>query len=125
MNTQVYTNNGTANKVLRKLYIDTSGYTGSVSLDGIRIELLARNVRGLWGMKIVNGQDELLFADWMRSEEPIQVIESEGVYIYAEYNWKNMPENIQISDSIPTDEAFLSYNDPRRENVECDRPDLL
>ena len=97
--------------------IDTSGYTGSVSLDGIYIDLLARNVRGMWGMKIVNGQDELLFANWMRSEEPIQVIESKGVYIYAEYNWKNMPENTQIIGSIPTDEAFLSYNDPRRKHV--------
>ena len=118
MNTQVYTNNGAANKVLRKLYIDISGYTGSVSLDGMYIDLLARNVKGMWGMKFVNGKGELLFAQWMYSEESVQVIRTNGVYIYAEYNWKNMPENIQVLDSIPTDEAFLSYNDPRRENVE-------
>lgn len=44
ISTKLFTNKFNANKVIRKLFIDTSKYTGDVSLDGLKIDIIAKNV---------------------------------------------------------------------------------
>lgn len=114
LNSQVYTKNFSANKVIRKLFIDISGYTGVLSLDGLRISIIARNQGGLWGIQLHNSSSQAIASFWMESELNIQSDFQNGIYLYAEYNWLNMQEGqLQGSPFELTNEVFNNANDPR------------
>lgn len=113
-NTKVFTKNFNANKVIRKLFIDTSEYSGSLSLDGLKIKIIAKNVGGLYGIQLRNSANEMIVSPWMGADNSIQSVTVDGIYIYVEYNWENMNDG-QLGGSpfILTNEAFNSANDPR------------
>lgn len=114
LNSQVYTKNFSANKVIRKLFIDISGYTGVLSLDGLSISIIARNQGGLWGIQLHNSSSQAIASFWMDSELNIQSDFQNGIYLYAEYNWLNMQEGqLQGSPFELTNEVFNNANDPR------------
>lgn len=114
LNSQVYTKNFSANKVIRKLFIDISGYTGVLSLDGLRISIIARNQGGLWGIQLHNSSSQAIASFWMDSELNIQSDFQNGIYLYAEYNWLNMQEGqLQGGPFELTNEVFNNANDPR------------
>ena len=113
-NTKVFTKNFNANKVIRKLFIDTSEYSGSLSLDGLKIKIIAKNVSSLYGIQLRNSANEMIVSPWMKACNSIQSVTVDGIYIYVEYNWENMNDG-QLGGSpfILTNEAFNSANDPR------------
>lgn len=114
LNSQVYTKKFSANKVIRKLFIDISGYTGVLSLDGLRISIIARNQGGLWGIQLHNSSSQAIASFWMESELNIQSDFQNGIYLYAEYNWLNMQEGqLQGSPFELTNEVFNNANYPR------------
>ena len=114
INSQVYTKNFSANKVIRKLFIDISGYTGVLSLDELRISIIARNQGGLWGIQLHNSSSQAIASFWMDSELNIQSDFQNGIYLYAEYNWLNMQEGqLQGGPFELTNEVFNNANDPR------------
>lgn len=114
LNSQVYTKNFSANKVIRKLFIDISGYTGVLSLDGLSISIIARNQGGLWGIQLHNSSSQAIASFWMDSELNIQSDFQNGIYLYAEYNWLNMQEGqLQGGPFELTNEVFNNANDPR------------
>ena len=116
------TSNAAMNSVIRKLYIDTSGYTGSNSLDGLYISILAKKSSGTTSGIRINNQEGVQIADfWVQDGQDLDVIEMfrSGIYCYAEYAWGAMSgeaisgtaENSKIND-----DGFLSINDPRRKS---------
>lgn len=113
-NTKVFTKNFNANKVIRKLFIDTSEYSGGLSLDGLKIKIIAKNVGGAYGIQLRNSANEMIVSPWMKADNSIQSVTVDGIYIYVEYNWENMNDG-QLGGSpfILTNEAFNSANDPR------------
>lgn len=113
-NTKVFTKNFNANKVIRKLFIDTSEYSGSFSLGGLKIKIIAKNVGGAYGIQLRNSANEMIASPWMKADNSIQSVTVDGIYIYVEYNWENMNDG-QLGGSpfILTNEAFNSANDPR------------
>ena len=113
-NTKVFTKNFNANKVIRKLFIDTSEYSGSLSLDGLKIKIIAKNVGGYYGIQLRNSANEMIVSPWMKADNSVQSVTEDGIYIYVEYNWENMNDG-QLGGSpfILTNEAFNSANDPR------------
>ena len=82
---------------------------------GLKIEILAKNVNGLYGIKIVNSINEIISAYWMREANNIQSLRtSEGIYVYVEYNWDNMSDgSLEGQPFELTNEVFNSINDPR------------
>lgn len=113
-NTKVFTKNFNANKVIRKLFIDTSEYSGGLSLDGLKIKIIAKNVGGSYGIQLRNSANEMIVSPWMKAGNSIQSVTVDGIYIYVEYNWENMNDG-QLGGSpfMLTNEAFNSANDPR------------
>ena len=102
------------NKVLTRLYIDYSGYTGSYSTSGINIRIISRNYDGVWGFALNNGEGQLLAAFWVNSEKDrIEGID-EGIYAYAEFCWANMTIQTKIHGPI-TLTPFAFVLDPRIE----------
>lgn len=113
-NTKVFTKNFNANKVIRKLFIDTSKYSGNLSLDGLKIKIIAKNVGGSYGIQLRNSANEMIVSPWMKAGNSVQSITADGIYIYVEYNWENMNDGqLKGSPFILTNEAFNSANDPR------------
>lgn len=88
-NQVVYTKDYLANQVIRKLFIDLSGYTGEMSLDGLYISILVRNVNNLWGFQFKNSNDETVLSIWLNNEVDIIERTNTGVFVYAELNWGN------------------------------------
>lgn len=113
-NSKVFTTNVNANKVIRKLFIDTSGYSGSLSLDGLKLKIIAKNVGGLYGIQLGNSKNETIMSPWMDAANSIQSVTSNGIYFYIEYNWDNMSDGqLPGSPFELTNEAFNSINDVR------------
>ena len=109
-----FTKNLNANKVIGKLFIDTSEYTGSLSLDGLNIKILARDVGSLWGIQLGNQSNQTVISAWMNTEQNVQSTYTDGIYLYAEYNWDNMGNGqLQGSPFELTNEIFKKANDPR------------
>ena len=114
VNTKVFTNNFNANKVIRKLFIDTSKYTGSLSLEGLMLTIIAKNVSGSYGIQLENSANETIASIWMSKANNIQSVTEAGIYFYVEYNWDNMPEGSLIGGPFKlTNDVFNSINDPR------------
>ena len=85
-----------------------------MSLDGLRISIIARNQGGLWGIQLHNSSSQAIASFWMESELNIQSDFQNGIYLYAEYNWLNMQEGqLQGSPFELTNEVFNNANDPR------------
>lgn len=115
VNTKVFTNNFNANKVIRKLFIDTAGYTGSLSLEGLRLKIIAKNVNGLYGIQLGNSADETIISIWMSKANNIQSVTAVGIYFYVEYNWDNMVDGNLLGHPFElTSEVLNPINDPRR-----------
>ena len=113
-NTKVFTNNFKANKVIRKLFIDTSGYTGDLSLDGLKLSLISKNVSSLWGIQLRNSQNQTIISAWMNSERAVQNETVNGIYLYVEYNWDNMTDGqLPNAPFELTNEVFNPANEPR------------
>lgn len=81
------TDNMKFNKCVKRFYLDTSNYYGSLNIDGLYISAFARNVDGLWGVILRNSNEEYIYATWMNSEQPLQIINLRGLYMYIEYDW--------------------------------------
>lgn len=115
-NSKVFTNNFDANRVIRKLFIDTTNYSGSYSLEGLYIDIIARNISSQWGILVKNSEKQNIIAKWMQSEESIQSdVYFNGIYLYVEYNWDNMDDQSSVKGSpfLLTNEVFNKNNDPR------------
>lgn len=110
--TRVFTEDGNANQVIKKLFFDTSGYTGSYSLEGLRATI-ARNISGLWGIQLRNGSNTIA-SFWVSSERGKISQTNTGVYMYAEFDWSQMPDASRIYNAILTNECLLPTNDPRK-----------
>ena len=128
-NSKVYTSNPSANQVIRKLYLDVSGYTGSYSLEGLSVRNLAKNVatRPTYGLQLRNSSGDIIVSFWIYPDNYEDESDTEGlkrylsiidksfngIYCYAEFNWDNMEDgniyNIQL-----TSEATNPINDPRK-----------
>ena len=112
-NTKVFTTSSVANKVLRKLFLDTSNYSGSNSLEGLYIGIINKG-NSKNGLQFRNSEGITILSHWMEDENPIMDIESEGIYVHAEFNWDNMKEgNLQTPPFIMTNEVYNKANDPR------------
>lgn len=123
--TDVFTKSSKANAVIRKLFIDTSGFTGSVSTDGIKIGIIARNVSNQWGLRIDNGDNELLGTIWMTTEQCLFRGKTNGIFVYVEYSWENMDISSRILDVELTKESFNKRNDPRTFEKKIGSEDIL
>ena len=84
------------NDVVKELFVDFSGYTGSYSLDGVRIRTIARGQNSAWGISFENSNNEVIATFWMSSELSIWEQTFNGVYCYVKYNWENMPVGTTI-----------------------------
>lgn len=114
INTLVFTNdkNG-ANNIIRHLFFDTSGYTGTVSLSGMRIRTLSNGWGDLWGFSLENGDGTLIIAPWKATNEQIFEGFALGIYYYCNFNWDNMVSVDHINTIELTSECYKKYNDPR------------
>lgn len=112
LNSLTFTKEYKYNTVIRKLFLDTSEYTGSTSLDGLKIGILAKNVSGKWGIQLRNNQNETIISAWMNSQQSVQSVTVDGIYLYAEYNWENKEEGGSNPIEI-TNEVYNKANDPR------------
>lgn len=112
LNNTTFTKEYKYNAVIRKLFIDVSEYTGSISLDGLKIGILAKNVSGKWGIQLRNSQNETIISAWMNSQQSVQSVTVDGIYMYAEYNWENKEEGGSNPFEI-TNEVYNKANDPR------------
>lgn len=112
-NTQVATNNAKANKVIKKMFVDTSGYTGSYSLNGLKLRLLSNGYGGSWGIQITNGNDDYIYYHW--EEAPFDTLQDtmNGVFVYADFLWSEMSENERIAEIQFNANVFSKINDPR------------
>ena len=112
------TNNPRINRVVKRLYIDTSEYSGNLSLEGLYVKILARNVGGLWGIQIGNKNRETVASFWHNTEKETIEQTSYGLYCYAEYVWQNMNDAEQLRGESPesdlTFESVSPIYDPRR-----------
>ena len=93
-NPLVYTENVEYNKVIRKLYINTDNYTGSLSLDGLSIERIAKNVGGTYGFRLQNANGEDVADIWGQTSSDIVEMTVNGIYAYVEYVWANMEDGM-------------------------------
>ena len=112
-NTKVFTTNSIANKVLRKIFLDTSNYSGNKSLEGLYISIINKG-NSKNGLQFKNSENITIISIWMKDENPIIDTTIEGIYVYAEFNWDNMKEgNLQTQPFIMTNEVYNKANDPR------------
>ena len=111
INTLVFTEVYKANKVIRKLYIDTENYNGGLSLEGLKISPLTRNVGGYWSIKLSNGSGQIVASFVKTKEEPIWDVTNNGIRIYAELYWENM-DNEDIFNIPIRSEAFNKLSGP-------------
>ena len=112
-NTKVFTTSSIANKVLRKLFLDTSNYSGNKSLEGLYIGIINKG-NSKNGLQLRNSEGITIISVWMKDENPIIDVTYEGIYLYAEFNWDNMEEgNLQKPPFILTNEVYNKANDPR------------
>ena len=93
-NPLVYTDYVEYNKVIRKLYINTDNYTGSLSLDGLAIERIVKNVGGTYGFRLQNSKGEDVADIWGQTSSDIVEMTVNGIYVYVEYVWANMEEGM-------------------------------
>nr|DAK59948.1 MAG TPA: acetyl-xylan esterase [Caudoviricetes sp.] len=112
-NTKVFTTSSVANKVLRKLFLDTSNYSGSNSLEGLYIGIINKG-NSKNGLQFRNSEGVTIASIWMKDENPIMDVTVQSIYVYAEFNWDNMEEgNLQKPPFIMTSEVYNKANDPR------------
>ena len=90
----VYTNDVDVNKVIRKLYINTDNYTGGLSLDGLWIERIVKNVEGYYGFRLQNSKGEDIADILGRTSSDIVEMTVNGIYAYVEYVWANMEDGM-------------------------------
>ena len=114
-NISLFTNKSEANNVIKKLFIDTTNYIGDYSLDGLKIQVLAREVEGVTsGIRLVNDQGQIIATFWDSDFSAIREWTQNGIYCYIEYFWENMNPNSKIFNIQFTNEVFAEYNDPRK-----------
>lgn len=119
--TRVFTKSAKHNQIIKKLFIDTSGYTGEADLSGgVKLSQLAKNISELHthGIQLqsVNGNVGL-GSYWIYSADSKQEkVHANGIYLYAEYDWNAFPEDTskQYGAALLTNEAFNPNNDPRK-----------
>lgn len=114
--TRVYTKKATHNQVIKKLFIDTSGYTGSADLSGgIRINNLAKKVANLYGIQLrLLNEATVIASFWMSQPRNKQSTTVSGIYLYAEYDWNAIEDGTSLYGAEFTDEVFNPINDPRK-----------
>ena len=120
INTKVYTDNYGVNKVIRKLFIDISKYTGPLSLDKnhLYIAILAKNVSSTWGIQIADEKKNTVASFWTKETSIINK-SSFGIYMYAELNYDNMDDGgFHGLPCAITNEAFNLTEDPRKSITE-------
>lgn len=121
-NSTVYTDVLEINRVIKLLFIDKSKYTGSYSLDGLKVGLLCKNLSpnddgGTYGFRLFNGKGDIIASFWKRFSEAPLFIEMtyEGLYCYAEYNWSGMDDGSQIHEQgVVQSIAFDAISDVKR-----------
>ena len=121
--TRVFTDSAVHNQIIKKLYIDTSGYTGSLDLsNGIKLAILAKKIAtgtgNLWGIQLRlpdMADAHVVSSHWMSSEKNKQSSTNSGIYLYAEYDWNAFSDDSNSYGSANlTGECFNPINDPRK-----------
>jgi lysophospholipase L1-like esterase len=110
---RVFTKNDVINGVIRFLFIDYSNYSGSVTLDTIKIRTIARGLTGSWGLVLANSANEVLATYWMNSEISIYEATVNGIFMSVKYDWTAMTLGTSMSNIELTTEPFKVFNDPR------------
>ena len=87
----VYTNDELTNNVIRFLYIDTTGYTGSYNLDNIRVYIISRGYSNKWGIALSNSDGEVSFGFWYNNEVDFINSTYKGIRLYVVFNWNPLP----------------------------------
>lgn len=114
----VFTDNVEFNKVIKHLFIDTTKYSGSFLLEGLKLTLLNRNTGDhLYGFRIKNKQNDIIGEFWNNYPEEPKYIEliKNGIYVYAEFYWSGMNDNSVIPEECNIKQiAFDSIGDKKR-----------
>lgn len=117
------------NKVIKKLFIDTSNYTGSYSLSKLALNNFNVGVligsKYYWDFAIVNEQgDTIITNKWRQYANqnfPSDVYEytANGIYVYVEYDWESAKEflgqDVAEYHKYINPCCYASINDARRE----------
>lgn len=118
--TRVFTKSAKHNQIIKKLFIDTSGYTGDTDLsEGVELQQLAKNIgeTHTHGIQLRSVKDKVTLGSfWIYSANSKQEQSKNGIYLYAEYDWDAFPEDTskQYGPALLTNEAFNPINDPRK-----------
>lgn len=112
----IYTDNAECNRVIKKLFIDKSGYTGDYSIDDLRVTIISRGKSDMWGIQIRNSEAEYISTTWYSEEiNSAKIKESNGLFVYVEYDWSSMDIGSTVGSNsvkiLPL--AFNPINDPR------------
>ena len=112
----VYTDSAECNKVIKKLFIDKSGYIGDYSIDDLRVNIISRGSSNMWGIQIRNSENELISSTWYKEEiNSAKITGKNGLFVYVEYDWSS----INIGSTVGSNSvkilplAFNPINDPR------------
>jgi len=88
--------NADANAAIPVLFLDLNGYTGSADTSVIKIRNLMAGTSNYWGLSLNDKNGNLLVdVDVVRENAKPKYLEkkaSNGIYIYAEFNWGALPE---------------------------------
>ena len=112
----VYTDSAECNKVIKKLFIDKSGYIGDYSIDDLRVNIISRGSSNMWGIQIRNSENELISSTWYKEEiNSAKITEKNGLFVYVEYDWSSINTGSTVGSNsvkiLPL--AFNPINDPR------------
>lgn len=102
INTKVPTESYDVNRLIKKLFVDVSNYTGSLSTDGLMIRSI--NIGYLignkyyWGFALANGlQQNLITNIWEETNTQTPTIYKlemtvDGIYLYCEFDWDSVKD---------------------------------
>lgn len=112
----VFTESEKFNKIIRKLFIDTSGYTGSKSLNGLRVASISKNAEGYYGVRLENENGDY-FNFYYAGGDAFGNVTNAGIFLYMEFNWENQTSTYLFPETgkpgLLTTEAFNPLYDPR------------
>lgn len=87
-----YTDDDTINKFILKLFIDKTGYIGSLNVDVIKIRTIVRDISGQYVFSFETADGDVLIdlSNIISGDNSIYSVEKDGIYYYAEVNWQTL-----------------------------------
>lgn len=116
-NDALFTADANANAVIRKLFIDKTNYTGSVSLNGLSIRSIIRNISSSWSVQFKTTEATLMSIT-MGSEDDFTYAYWNGLFIYIEFNWSGLADGTRILNNngiALTADCYNTIYDPRQQ----------